>query len=353
MMMKGFTSRRKAVLKIIVNEYIATALPVASDTIYRNYRLGVSPATIRNDMAYLETEGYIIRPHTSAGSFPSDKGYRHYVESMTKEAELSTEDQHRIRELFREVGEEFERWTKLAAAVMVRLVGSAALVTSPKPRECRFRRLELVALQESVVLMVLVLSEALIKRRILSFDGPLSQDQLTVLTNKLNAVYSGLTSAEISTKKPGLPSEEEEIAEAVIDIMAAEDELEYEEPYVDGLPLMLGQPEFAQRERMLSLMEMMETKQWLNSAFSPRSNAVGVHVLIGEENREETFHDLSLVYSGYGIPERVGGTIGVIGPTRMNYHRAISTVGYMSEVLSDLVAGVCSGDYSRYKEAMD
>src|SRR4030043_2490071 len=147
-MWKGLTARREAVLKIIVSEYIATAVPVASETIFRNYRLGVSPATIRNDMAYLEEEGYIARPHTSAGSVPLDKGYRHYVKSLANKAELSMEEQYRIRELFRQVEEEFEQWLKLAATIAARLVRNAALVTLPKPRQCRFKRLELVRSEE-------------------------------------------------------------------------------------------------------------------------------------------------------------------------------------------------------------
>jgi heat-inducible transcriptional repressor len=343
-MLKGLTRRRETVLKIIVSEYIATAVPVASETIFRNYTLGVSPATIRNDMAYLEQEGYIARPHTSSGSVPLDKGYRYYVESLAKETELPLEDQYRIRKLFHEVEEEFERWLKLAAAIAARLVRNAALVTFPKSTQCRFRHLELVGLQEFVALMVLVLSEAIIKRQLLSFEEPVTQERLTTMANKLNATYVGSTGSEILTKKVGLTSEEEQVAKAVVDIMTAEDELEYEEPYLDGLRLMLGQPEFAHKDRMLSIMELMETKEWLSSAFAQQSSDVGVQVVIGEENRDETLHDLSVVFSRYGIPGRVGGTIGIIGPTRMDYRRAISTVDYMSAVLSDLVAGVCRGD---------
>jgi len=343
-MLKGLTLRREAVLRIIVSEYIATAVPVASETIFRNYQLGVSPATIRNDMAYLEGEGYIIRPHTSAGSVPLDKGYRHYVESLTKESGLPLEEQNHIRKLFSEVEEEFERWLKLTATIVSHLVKNAALVTFPKPRQCQFRHLELVALQELVALMVLVLSEAIIKRQVLSFDGPVTQDQLTIMANRLNSAYSGLTSSEILAKKLEFSSEDEQVTGVVIDVMTTEDELEYEEPYLDGLRLMLGQPEFAQKDRMLSIMELMETKEWLNSAFSLRSSDVGVQVVIGEENRDEALRDLSLVFSGYGIHGRVGGTIGVIGPTRMDYRRAISAVDYMSGILSELVAGVRRGD---------
>ena len=343
-MLKGLTARREAVLKIIVSEYIDTAVPVASETIFRNYKLGVSPATIRNDMAYLEEAGYIARPHTSAGSVPLDKGYRHYVESFTRKTELNMQEQDRILKLFREVEKEFEKWLKLAAVIAASLVKNAALVTLPKPRQCRFKHLELVALQEFMSLMVLVLGEAILKRQLLSFEEPVTQERLAVISNKLNAVFSGLTGSEISAKKLGLPSEEAQVTEALIDMMSAEDELEYEQPYLEGLRLMLGQPEFAEKDRMLSIMELMETKNWLSSAFGPRSDDFGVQVVIGEENRNETLRDLSLVFSRYGIPDQIGGTIGIIGPTRMNYRRAISTVNYISRILSDLVAGVSRSD---------
>src|SRR4030042_277911 len=223
-MLKGLTPRREAVLSIIVSEYIVTAFPVASETIFRSYQLGVSPATIRNDMAFLEEEGYIARPHTSAGSVPLDKGYRHYVESLASEAELPLEEQYRIRKLFREVEEEFERWLKLAATIAARLVRNAALVTFPKPRQCRFKHLELVALQEFAALMVLVLSEAILKRQLLSFEEPVTQERLTIMTKKLNAAYLGLTISEIVAKKLELPSEETQVTEAVIDMMSRSEE---------------------------------------------------------------------------------------------------------------------------------
>ena len=343
-MARGLTPRRESVLRIIVGEYIATAVPVASEAIFRNYHLRVSPATIRNDMVYLEEEGYITRPYTSAGSIPLDKGYRHYVESLTEDVELPSDEQYRIRSLFREVEEELERWLKLAAGIMARLVTNAALVTFPKASQCRFRHLELVAVHEFLALLVLVLSETMLKRQLLSFVEPVTQEQLTGLANKLNAIYSGLTSSEISASILEFSREEQRVREAVVDIMDAQDEMEYDEPYLEGLRLMLGQPEFVQKDRMLDVMELMEAKDWLSPMFSRRESDEGVQVVIGEENRDEALRDLSLVFSRYGVPDRGGGTIAVIGPTRMDYRRAISTVGCVSEVLSDLVAGVCRSD---------
>ena len=326
---------------IIVAEYIATAMPVASETILRNYKLGVSSATIRNDMAYLEKEGYIAKPHTSAGSIPLAKGYRNYVESISQNIELPMEEQYHIRDSFHNVEEEVERWLKLAAALMSRLVGNAALVTFPKAKQCRLKHLELVSLHEYLALLILVLSETVLKQQLLSFSQPVTQEQLNIITNKLNTNYVGLTSSQLLAKKSTLNSEEQRITDSVVDMMNTEDELEYHATYLEGLRLMLGQPEFMGKDRMLRVMELMEARDWLKSVLHNQLENERVQVVIGEENRDESLKDLSLVLGRYGIPQKVKGAIGVIGPTRMDYRRAISTVGYMSDLLSYLLAGVC------------
>jgi len=340
----GFTPRRKTILNIIVVEYIATAVPVASETILRNYQLGVSSATIRNDMAYLEEEGYLTRPHTSAGSVPLAQGYRHYVESISKDIELPIEEQHHIRDSFHDVEEEVERWLQLAAAMMSRLVGNAALVTFPKANQCRLKHLELVSLHEFLTLLVLVLSETVLKQQLLSFSKPITQEQLTSVANKFNANYAGLTSSQMSAKKLVSTMEEQRVTDAVVNMMAAEDELEYHATYLEGLRLMLGQPEFIRKDRMLRIMELMEAKDWLKTVLHVQLENERVQVVIGEEIPDDGLKDLSLVLGRYGIPRKIRGTIGIIGPTRMDYRKAISTVGYMSGVLSYMLAGVCGED---------
>jgi heat-inducible transcriptional repressor len=126
--------------------------------------------------------------------------------------------------------------------------------------------------------------------------------------------------------------------------MATEDEMEYHQSYLEGLRLMLGQPEFMQKDRMLNILELMEAREWLDSLIRRRIKNERVQIVIGEENRDKTFKDLSLVLGRYGIPKKIGGTIGVIGPTRMDYRKAISTVNYMSGILSFLMAGVCEDE---------
>jgi heat-inducible transcriptional repressor len=342
-MAKSLTKRREALLRIIVGEYISTAQPVASETIFRNYEMGVSPATIRNDMAYLESEGYIMRPYTSAGTVPLDKAYRYYVESLTQDVELPAEEQSHIRNLFGEV-EEMERWLKLAATLVARFVRNAALVTFPKAKQSRFRHLELVAVHEFLALLILVLSDTVLRRHLLPFNEPVTQEQLTELANKLNMAYGGLSRREIKSTKLELTPSEERVSGAVLDVMVAEDEAKYDEPYLEGLRYMLGQPEFGQRERILGVMELMEAKGWLDQVSVSGSEDRRVQVVIGHENQDKALQELSLVFSGYGVPDRAGGTIVVVGPTRMDYRRAISSVSYMSDLLSDLVAGVCRGD---------
>lgn len=343
--MTGVLSPRgQAVLNIIVEEYISKAVPVASETVARNYKPTISSATIRNEMAFLEGEGYIARPHVSAGGIPSDKGYRYYVELLTKDSELPLAEQHFIRHSFEGVEKEFEDWIRLAAVLLARLVRNAALVTLPRSERCQFKHLEMVALQEYLALLVLVLYEARLKRQLLSFAEAITQEELTRIANKLNSAYSGLTSSQISTKRLNVSPKEELVVQTVVGMMRAEEASEYEEPHLEGLRLLLSQPEFMQSDRMLTVMELMEEKRWLKSVVAKGLSGEGVQVIIGKENEEETLCRLSLVFSGYGIPYKISGTIGVIGPTRMHYVRAIPAVRYLSRLLSGLVAEVYHGD---------
>ena len=166
----------------------------------------------------------------------------------------------------------------------------------------------------------------------------MSQPQLTAIGNRLSAAYSSLTGSQILAKDTGFSATEQVLTDWVVKVMAAEDQQEYEEHRLDGLHFMLNQPEFAHNQRMLSLMELAEHRNLLRSIVPPRLTSGRVEVIIGTENRTEAIRDSSVVISRYGLPEEAVGTIGVIGPTRMPYGRTIAAVGYLSLVLSGLVA---------------
>ncbi len=331
------TSRAETILKSIVGQYIAQATPVPSQSVLSDYELNVSPATIRHEMARLEQEGYIIRPHPSAGSVPSDKGYRYYVESLTEVA-LPAAEQRLISHLFHQVKREQEEWLRLAATVMAQLAQNVAVVTRPKPVDCQFKHLELVALQDSLVLVVLVLRGARVKQQLVTFSPAIPQAELTAIANKLNETYSGLTGSQILAKDIELSLAEQQLVDCVVKIMQAEDAPEYEEPYLDGWHFILNQPEFSHAGRMLDLMGLVEHKSLLKAIFPQESGIYEVQVVIGKENTAEAIHDCSVVICRYGLPEEAVGIIGVVGPTRMPYVRTISTVSYLSSVLGKLVA---------------
>jgi len=329
--------RSETILKSIVGQYIARAMPVPSQSIINDYELAVSPATIRNEMAHLEQEGYITRPHPSAGSIPSDKGYRYYVENLS-DIELPSAEQLLISHLFHQVEGELEEWLSLAATLTAQLVQNVAIVTMPKPANCQFRHLELVALRDSLALVVLVLHGARLKQLLITFYQVISQSELTIMANRLNAAYSGLTGARISAEKIELSPTEQQLTNCLLKIMQAEDEQEYEKSCLDGLHFTLNQPEFRHGQQVLALMELIDCRNLLRTIAPEEIGSQGVQVIIGKENKAEAIQDCSVVISQYGLPEEAVGIISVVGPTRMPYARTISAVGYLSSVLSQLVA---------------
>ena len=329
--------RTETILKSIVGQYITKATPVPSQSIINDYELRVSAATIRNEMAYLEHEGYITRPHPSAGSIPSDKGYRYYVESLG-DIKLPLAEQLLVSHLFHQIEKDLDEWLNLAATLIAQMVQNAAVVTMLKPKACQFKHLELVSLQDTMALVILVLGGANVRQQLITFDQIISQSELTSIANKLNAAYSGLTSSQILAKGAGFSSTEQQMTDCLVKVMGSEDDQRYEELYLDGLHFVLNQPEFAHNQRMLTLMELVEQRNLLRSIIPPELTGHRVWVTIGKENKIEAIHDYSVVVSQYGLPKEAVGTIGVIGPTRMPYARTIATVGYLSSVLSGLAA---------------
>ncbi len=334
--------RSETILKSIVTQYIVRAVPVPSQSLIDKYELAVSSATIRNEMAHLEQEGYITRPHPSAGSIPSDKGYRYYVETLS-DIGLPPAEQVLISHLFHQVERELEEWLSLAATLTAQLVRNVAIVAMPKPANCLFKHLELVAIKDSLALVVLVLHGARLKQQLITFDQVLSQEELTEIANKLNLAYSGLTRARISAKKIKLSPAEQQVTNCLLKIMQAEDEQEYEQSCLDGLHFTLNQPEFRRGQRGQVLMELVDCRNLMRTITPEELASHEVQVIIGKENRAETIQDCSVVISKYGLPEEAVGILSVVGPTRMPYGRTISAVGYLSSVLSQLVAELYGG----------
>jgi heat-inducible transcriptional repressor len=331
------TDRQATLLGLIVQEYVDTAVPVGSDAIVRKHELPVSSATIRNEMARLEDEGYVSHPHTSAGRVPSDKGYRYYVEALMQESDLPWEVKQTIRHQFHQAGREEDEWIQLAAAVLARAVENAAVVTVPRSRESRLKRIELVGIQDNAALLVLVLDHARVKQQVLIFPEAVEQDQLTQISNHLNDVFAGLSAGDIGRSQAQMTQLEWHVANAVREIIQASDRGGYDEAYLEGVRNVLAKPEFATSEKMLGMLDVLEQRNLTRLIPFRALAGDGITVMIGAENEEDAMRDYSIVVTRYGVPGGIGGAMAVLGPTRMHYPETISTVRYVAGLMSEML----------------
>ena len=336
------TDRQQTILNLIVNDYIRTASPIASESIARNHSMGVSPATIRHDVAYLEEAGYISRPHTSAGSIPSDKAYRAYVESIAamEGVDLPNRVRWAMRKQLGEVEGEVDEWTSGAATILSRMVGNMAIATFPKAKETRVKYLELVYLQDFLVMLIVMLEQARLRRHIIRLEEPVEETGLEMSTNKVKSELVGLTRREIESRSMDLSPLEEKLVHAAIEILREEEQAAYSDHYIDGLRNLLGQPEFAENDKVRALVEQVEDGSLLQAVLEEIPDGQLVRVIIGQENRGNMLRPLSVVICQYGIPGEAAGAVGVVGPTRMEYSKTISGVSVMSSLLSELVESV-------------
>jgi heat-inducible transcriptional repressor len=291
-------------------------------------------------MVHLEQEGYITRPHTSAGSIPLDKGYRCYVMSLG-DVKFPVEEQRMVNHLFHQVEQDINVWLNLAATLTAQMVKNIALVTMPRTKSSQYKHLEVVSLQDSMALVVLVLQGAKVRQKLINFERPVAQPELTALSAKLNSAYSGLNCSGIKSLKDERTDVEQQVTECIIKLMDTEDKQENEETYLDGLHFTLNQPELVRNHILTqALTELIEQRSLVKNIIPSKLSGKGVEVIIGEENDAESVRDYSVVISEYGISDEASGTICVVGPTRMPYGRTIASVGFLSAVLTRLIAGL-------------
>jgi len=331
------SDRRKDLLRIVVQEYVDTAQPVASQSIADKYNLGVSPATIRNDMAALEREGLLTHPHTSAGRVPTDAGYRYFVRHLVPNMELPSSERRMIQHQFHQSRREIDQWLRLSTAVLSQASHGAALATTPRAVHSRIKHLELIGIRDAVVLLVLVLEEGAVKQQIVSLDGPVTQDELSQTSNELNEHFAGSDVTHIATRMELLSPLAQDVAVLLVDMMKRLDGAVGERIYRDGLAQILEAPEFAEGENVRRVVKVMEQRSVLEEILSELVEIDDVQVLIAGEGRFVDLQDISLVLTQYGIENQVTGIIGVVGPLRMPYGRTIGAVRYVAALMSDLM----------------
>ncbi len=335
--MQDLTPRQQTILSLVIQSYVSSAKPVSSKSLLET--LGVSSATIRNDMATLEEIGFLTHPHTSAGRKPTDKGYRYFVERLVGDVELPLNERNTIRHQFHQAKLEMAQWMQLAAAVLARSVRSAALVTAPSVEQPRLRRIELISTQSQLVLMIVVFQGGTVRQQVLTLKEPMDQAALTQLANKFNSWFSAADASNIRNKTneklTDLTDFELDVARLLMELMSGGEAAPIGQIFRDGLTEVLNEPEFDNRLDANALVHAMEQPNFLHDVSNSRVGTV--QVVIGGEGQWRELSACSMVVARYGLEGFATGTVGVLGPTRMPYGRAISTVRYVADLMSDLV----------------
>jgi len=331
------TARQQSILKHVVEDYILSAVPVPSERIAGRAGLKVSPATIRNEMMELEELGLLTHPHTSAGRVPSDLGYRYYIEHLMTEGGLTPMEQETVWHQFHQIEAEVDEWGPLAAAVMAQMARTAALVTKLRAPSDRVKRVELVLVQDDLVLVVLILRSGGLLQRMLRLNESVSREELIRLANKLSDQLGGKDSAGVSQKASRMEGLEQEIASAVARLMQQRDRSWTDAIYYEGIGYVSGEPEFGRAERLLDLMQALQRGAALAPLLGDVVDSGGLRVIIGRENELQEMHGCSMVLTRYGLSGQAAGVVGVVGPTRMRYWRAVALVRFMGSLLDQLV----------------
>ena len=340
--MVELSERQRHVLRSVVQEYINSATPVSSKVITADYELGVSSATIRHEMAMLEELGFLTQPHTSAGRVPTEVGYRYFVENLMRSDVLPTAEQRMISHQFHQSRLELDQWLRLSAAVLAHASQNASLVTAPKSGQCFLKHVDLVSIQETVMLLILVLQGGIVKQQILTLEQPASRDELSMLARQLTDLWSGLEADGIAEASRWLATElAGQVAAVTVETMRRIEARLSSDIYRDGLLNVLNQPDFKEHQNMLQQTIRALEEQWLvEQLVDDVLQRGGIQIIIGGEGRWGELSQVSIVLARYGIDKQISGVMGVIGPMRMPYGRSVSVVRYMSHLLSNLVGNL-------------
>lgn len=334
------SERRRTVLSALINEYVASSQPVGSKVLVERYRLGCSPATVRNELAALEDGGYVYQPHVSAGRVPTDSGYRAFVDDVAERHtdELPASEVDAIHARYERVEHELAEVMRETATVLSTLTECAAVVAAPTLRRARIRRISLVGIGPARATVVVVTDSGQVANRSVEFDQPLEGEALAEVERYVDGALRDLVGAEVAFLRDrieGVPGAEAQatlaVFEEVIDCLVEADE---DRVLTHGVTALLRQPEFTDADAIRPVVALLEDSITVLHVLSDVMQSPDVVVRIGSENRVDGLTRMSFVAHHYGSGD-AGGIVGVLGPTRMDYPRAMATVRTVASTLSD------------------
>lgn len=328
--------RKRMILKAIIEQYINLAEPVSSNSLLVNYNLDYSSATIRNEMAELEKQGYLDKVHTSSGRVPSEKGYRFYVDELMQDDRISLEEIKYISEKLETKVHEIEDLTKITATTISEITHYTTVSVGPSATGQIIKELKFVQLGSRMILAVIMTDSGMVKETIIKFDEDITEKQVETINYMFNNKLKGK-----SIEKIDKPLEEYLISQMSDSVKVIKPIVEQikkvlfdENYYLEGAKNELELPEFKSLEVAKNFMNIIDTKEliadMLNSGI-----AEDINVYIGEENEKEELKDFSIVTFKHKIDNKDMGTIGIIGPKRMDYSKVISVMKYISKKLNE------------------
>ncbi len=333
----NLNERKKKILQAVIDEYVNTAEPVSSAALVEKYGLNYSSATVRNELAELEKSGYLDKTHTSSGRVPSEKGYRFYVDELIKEDDISLEEMKYIQNKLSTKVNEIEDLAKIATSTLSEITHYTTVAIGPKVETQLIEEIKFVLLGTRMLMVVIVTDSGLVKETIIKYDEDVTQSQVETLNNLFNSKLKGKSLSKIDK-----PMEEyilSEINYSIDVIKPIIDQInkivdEAETIYLEGANKAFDLPEFKSLELAKNFVNVLDEKEVMLDILDS-GMAKDINVYIGDENDKEELKDFSVVTFKHSIGDKELGTIGIIGPKRMNYSKVISVMKYISKKISE------------------
>ncbi len=335
--------RKRLILHAIIDDYISTAEPIGSRSVSKKHELGLSSATIRNEMADLEEMGYLTQPHTSAGRIPSDKGYRFYVDQLMKACELTVEEINTIKREMETKINELSQLLRQASATMSRFTKYTSMAATPERKNSVLKAVQVVPIERGSALVVVVTNAGIVKNSLVKIPDTVSPEFLIRVSNIFNEKLSGLTLEQINIVvireiEILIGSSQELLLPILNGVTECINQIDASEVYLDGTTNILNFPEFSDVVKAREFLNLMDTKDILSlvlSSIGSDDNNGGINIQIGKENKIEEMQDCSLITATYNLGGLVIGTIGIIGPTRMEYARVLAAMNYVRRKINE------------------
>jgi heat-inducible transcriptional repressor len=335
--------RKLKVLYAIISSYITNGEPIGSRTISKKYNLGVSSATIRNEMSDLEELGYLNKPYTSAGRIPSDKAYRLYVDTLMKNirSDIDSREKAEIKNNLMKEVMEIDQLIQNSAKILSKITNYTSIAITPQINQSTLKHIQLIPIDNNEILIIIVNDSGIVRNTIFKMDENISEEQLTAISNFLNSKLKGLTLDKVSREIDTVMLKElydfRNVVGNIIPIINQSlDEIEDVEIFADGMMNIFNFPEYKDIAKAKTLLSFIEDKD-LMVGILLKDFYNDIEITIGDENSYDELKDCSLITATYKFDGNTVGKIGVIGPTRMDYINAINAVNLLSLNISEIL----------------